>query len=271
MGRVQGKVALITGAARGMGRSHAITLATEGADIIALDICGPIRGVTYPATTSADLDETARLVADAGGRVVPLIADVRNREELRSKVDSAVTQLGGLDIVIANAGICIVAPWDSHADSAWADTVDINLTGAWNTASVAVPHLIERGGGSVVLVSSTAGLKGAPFMAAYVASKHGVTGLARALALELAQNNIRVNSVHPSAVDTPMSSDGSLVNAITAELDKNPRLAGTMTTILPTGQLDPSDVSNAVLYLSSGESRHVTALAMAVDAGVTHY
>jgi NAD(P)-dependent dehydrogenase (short-subunit alcohol dehydrogenase family) len=186
-------------------------------------------------------------------------------------VDSAVQELGGLDVVVANAGICIAEPWDTTSEEVWSDTIAVNLTGTWNTVMVAAPHLVSRGGGSVILISSAAGLKAQPFMVPYVASKHGVTGMARAFALELAVHKIRVNSIHPAGVDTPMTSGGELITEIRKGLDANPQLTGTMMNTLPIDRLDPIDISNAVLYLASEDSRYVTALAMAVDAGTTRH
>lgn len=269
-GRVQGKVVLITGAARGQGRSHAVRLAEEGADIIALDICAPIRNIGYPAATAEDLDETARLVAQTGRRVVVAKVDTRDAAALTAAVDSAVAELGGLDVVVANAGIVMMRAWNDVTPEIWQDTLDVNLTGTWNTVMASAQYLIDGGGGSIIMTSSAAGLKGTPFLTAYVASKHGVTGLARAFAHELAQHHVRVNSVHPTGVNTPMLHDDAAKDH-DGLFAANPRPVGMFTNSLPVEVVEPIDISNAVLFLASDESRYVTALAMTVDAGNTQY
>jgi SDR family mycofactocin-dependent oxidoreductase len=266
-GRVAGKVALVTGAARGQGRSHAVRLAGEGADLIAVDWCRGFPGMAYPASTPNDLAETARLVEESGRRVVTAAVDIRDREALRTAVDSAVGRLGRLDIVVANAGIAYIAAWDAHTPAMWDIVLGVNLTGAWNTAQLTAPHLIAAGGGSIVLVSSGAALKANPFMTAYVASKYGVNGLMHALAAELAIHHIRVNSVHPTVVDTPMC-EGTNGQAIEALLAGQPRLRGIFTNLLPVGAIQPSDVSHAVVYLASDEARYVTSQELGVDAGI---
>jgi SDR family mycofactocin-dependent oxidoreductase len=269
-GRVQGKVALITGAARGQGRAHAVRLAQEGADIIALDICAPIRGVPYPAATKEDLDETVRQVEALDRRVFSAIVDTRDVPGLKAAVDEGVAQLGRLDIVVGNAGICIMAPWDRVTPEIFQDTIDVNLTGTWNTVMATAPHLVGNGGGSIILTSSAAGLKGLPFLVPYVASKHAITGMTRAFAHELAKDNIRVNSLHPTGVRTPMG-EGDAVGAMGAAMEANPRIAGMFTNSLPIETTEPEDQANAVLFLASDESRYVTALAMTVDAGNTQF
>ncbi|GGM80895.1 3-ketoacyl-ACP reductase [Thermopolyspora flexuosa] len=267
MGRVAGKVALITGAARGQGRSHAVRLAQEGADVIAVDICGPIPNITYPHATPDDLAETVKQVEALDRRIVAVHADVRDRDALKQAIDTGVAELGRLDIVVANAGICIIKSWDEVTPEIWRDTIDINLTGVWNTVQLAAPHLIAAGGGSIIITSSAAGLKGLPFLAPYAASKHGLVGLMRVFAHELAQHNIRVNTVHPTGVRTPMGEGGGL----TELLAKNPRLGGMFTNSLPIEATEPEDISNAVLFLASDESRYVTAHTLTVDAGNTQY
>jgi SDR family mycofactocin-dependent oxidoreductase len=269
MGRVEGKVALVTGAARGQGRSHAVRLAAEGADIIAVDLCAPVRNVKYAAATRDDLAETVAEVKNAGRRIVSGVADTRDRAALDELVGRGVAELGRLDIIVANAGICIMDSWDAITPEVWQDTIDINLTGSWNTVMAGVPHIIKGGdGGSVIITSSAAGLKGLPFLTPYVASKHGLTGLARAFAQELAEHDIRVNSVHPTGVDTPM---GTGMGDIDKLLEKHPKLGGMFINSLPVEITEPADISNAVLFLASDESRCVTALAMTVDAGNTQY
>jgi SDR family mycofactocin-dependent oxidoreductase len=267
-GRVEGKVALITGAARGQGRSHAVRLAAEGANIIAVDICAPIPNVAYPPATPEDLEMTVKEVEAAGRRIVSAQVDTRDQAALRNAVDDGVAQLGRLNVIVANAGICIMSSWADVTPEIWRDTIDINLTGTWNTVMAGAPHLIRAGSGSVILISSAAGLKGLPFLTPYVASKHGITGLARAFAHELAEHNIRVNSVHPTGVNTPMGTGMADMTNLVAE---HPRLGGMLTNSLPVELTEPSDISSAVLFLASDESRYVTALAMTVDAGNTQY
>jgi SDR family mycofactocin-dependent oxidoreductase len=269
-GRVQGKVALITGAARGQGRAHAVRLAQEGADIIAIDICAPISNVPYPAATPEDLAETVRLVEAQDRRIVSRVVDTRDAEALAAAAEAGVAELGRLDVVVANAGICIMAPWDQVTPEIFRDTIDINLVGTWNTVMATAPHLVRNGGGSIILTSSAAGLKGLPFLVPYVASKHGVTGLARAFAHELAKDNIRVNSLHPTGVRTAMG-EGDGTAAIGPAMANNPRIAAMFTNSLPIETTEPEDQANAVLFLASDESRYVTALAMTVDAGNTQF
>lgn len=263
-GRVAGKVALITGAARGQGRSHAVRLAAEGADIIGVDLCGDVKAVPYPLASSADLDETVRLVTGTGARMVTAIVDVRDPEALTTAVDDGVDRLGRLDIAIANAGVCTVQRWDEVTPALWDTVLGINLTGAWNTCVAAIPHLVDAGGGSLILISSVAGLKGQPFLAPYVASKHGIVGVMRTLANELAARHIRVNTVHPTGVDTPM-----LVGlaGLTARIEASPDTGSVFLNSLPVDVMAPRDVSDAVLYLSSDESRYVTGHTMTIDAG----
>jgi len=268
MGRVEGKVAFITGAARGQGRSHAVRLAEEGADIIAVDLCGPVPGLQYSHATEEDLAETVRQVEALDRRIVARKADVRDRDAMKAALDEGVAELGKLDIVVANAGICIIAPWDEVTPEIWNETISTNLTGVFNTVQLTAAHLIAAGGGSIILTSSAAGLKGLPFLTPYVAAKHGVTGLARAFAHELAEYSIRVNSLHPTGVATAM---GEMGDAYPPLLEKHPRLGGMLANSLPVDVTQPRDQSNAVLFLASDESRYVTALALTVDAGNTQY
>jgi SDR family mycofactocin-dependent oxidoreductase len=262
--RVSGKVALITGAARGQGRSHAVRLAREGADIIALDLCADLESIPYPLGTGADLAETARLVEQAGGRVVTAQVDVRDSDAMAAVVIHGVERLGRLDIAVANAGVCTVQRWDEVTPQVWDTVVGINLTGAWNTCVASIPHLIEAGGGSLILISSVAGLKGQPFFAPYVAAKHGMVGVMRMLANELAVHHIRVNSVHPTGVDTPMLVG---LSGLTPRIEASPDVGSIFLNSLPVDVLDPDDVSDAVLHLASDESRFTTGLTLTVDAG----
>lgn len=265
-GRVAGKVAFITGAARGQGRSHAIRLAEEGADIIAVDICREYGTAGYPMASEADLAQTVKAVEALDRRIVAIQADVRDLTALRAAVDDGVAQLGQLDIVSANAGICTVQPWDEVSPAIWQDTLDTNLTGVWNTMVVSVPHLIAAGGGSIICTSSTAGIKGLPYFAPYVAAKHGVVGIAKSMANELAVHNIRVNTVHPTGVNTPMAQGLARLAAL---IERSPSLGPIFMNALPVEKLEPRDVSNTVLFLSSDEGRYVTGLEFTVDAGYT--
>ena len=265
-GRVEGKVAFITGAARGQGRSHAIRLAEEGADIIAVDICHDYPTVGYALATEADLAETVKAVEALDRRIVASQADVRDVTALKAAVDNGVAQLGRLDVVCANAGICTVQSWDEVTPAVWQDTLDTNLTGVWNTMVAAAPHLIAAGGGSIICTSSTAGIKGLPFLAPYVAAKHGVVGIARTMANELARYQIRVNTVHPTGVDTPMVAGlGGLDPLIERDANLGPIFMNT----LPVETVDARDISNAVLFLASDEARYVTGLEFTIDAGNT--
>jgi SDR family mycofactocin-dependent oxidoreductase len=269
-GRVAGKVAFITGAARGQGRSHAIRLAEEGADIVAVDICAPIRGVAYEAATEADLAETVKAVEALDRRIIASVVDTRDVAAMTQAAADGVAQLGKLDIVVGNAGICMMAPWNEVTPEMFKDTIDINVTGTWNTVVATAPHLIAAGGGSIILTSSVAGLKGLPFLIPYVASKHAVTGMTRSFAHELAMHNIRVNSVHPTGVETAMGG-GKLFEGAAAGIELNPRPLGMFTNSLPIEFTLPIDISNAVLFLASDEARYITALAMTVDAGNSQY
>jgi SDR family mycofactocin-dependent oxidoreductase len=263
---LNGKVALVTGAARGQGRSHAIGLAGDGADIIALDICGPIANLPYPSATSDELAETADAVKALGRQVVTLEIDVRDLDALRAGVDGAVEQLGRLDIAIANAGICIPSAWTDVKPEVWKDTIDINLTGTWNTVTVAGPHVVAAGGGSLILISSVAGVRAQPFLAPYVASKFGVTGLAQMLSLELAAQNVRVNSIHPTGVRSAMGSGNTGMHELIAA---NPKVGIVFQNALDVPFVEVEDVTNAIRFLVSDEARYITGLAMTVDAGTT--
>jgi SDR family mycofactocin-dependent oxidoreductase len=265
-GRVEGKVAFITGAARGQGRSHAVRLAEEGADIIAVDICHDYASGPYGVATEVDLAETVKAVEATGRRIVAAPADIRDRDRLRAVLDAGVTELGRLDVVCANAAICVGGTWDRVTETVWQDVIDTNLTGTWNTIVVSVPHLIAAGGGSIVCTGSTAALKGLPFLAPYVAAKHGLVGIAKAMANELGAQRIRVNTVHPAGVETPMLDVLGPLDALIAE---RPELGAIYTNALPVERISPADVSDAVLFLASDESRYVTGLALTVDAGNT--
>jgi SDR family mycofactocin-dependent oxidoreductase len=269
-GRVQGKVALITGAARGQGRAHAVRLAREGADIVAVDVAAPLPSVAYDSATPQDLAETAALVEGLDRRIVTARVDVRDLDALKGAVDDAVTELGRLDIVVANAGICVPAQWDEVTPKIFDDTISTNVTGVWNTVMAGAPHLVTAGGGSIILISSAAGLKVQPFMVPYTASKWAVRGMAKAFAAELGVHRIRVNSLHPTGVNTPMGT-GDMQAVLGRAMAGNPRLAPMFTNILPVEVTQPEDVADSVLFLASDESKYVTAHELAVDAGVTEF
>ncbi|NKX55918.1 mycofactocin-coupled SDR family oxidoreductase [Arthrobacter mobilis] len=269
-GRVAGKVAFITGAARGQGRSHAVRLAKEGADIIAVDICSEIPDVPYSPATSEDLKETVALVEALDRRIIATEVDVRDLDALRWTVDRAVAELGHLDIIVANAGVCIPAAWNAVTPQVFDETIEINVRGAWNTVMVGAPYLVEAGGGSVIIISSAAGLKVQPFMVPYTTSKFAVRGMAKAFAAELAKHHIRVNSVHPTGVNTAMMSEG-LLAALNPAIENDPRLGGMFTNLLPVDHTESEDISDTVLFLASDESKYMTAHELAPDAGVTEF
>jgi len=263
-GRLEGKVALISGAARGQGRSHAVRLAQEGADIIAFDVCKQLPTVGYPMATPEDLKETAKQVEDLDRRIIAREADVRDAAAVRALVEEGVSELGRLDIVSANAGIATFAPnaWSIEED-AWEEMLAVNLTGVWKTLKAAIPAMIDAGnGGSIVITSSTAGIKGMAGIAHYDSSKHGVVGLMRTLAIELAPHSIRVNTVHPTGVNTPM-----VVNEYMAQFLDEEGGGANIENLLPVELVEAVDISNAVLWLASDEARYVTGTCLPVDAG----
>jgi len=271
MGRVAGKVAFITGAARGQGRSHAVRLAQEGADIIAVDICEQVDTVPYPMATPDDLAGTVEEVERLGRRIVAVEADVRDHDGLRAAVDQGVAELGRLDIVAANAGISSMAPLAEMTERTWQDMIDINLTGVWLTAKVAIPHLKAAGGGSIIITSSVAGLKALQNIGHYAAAKHGVVGLMRTLALELAPYRIRVNSIHPTQVETPMVTNDATYRLFRPDMENPTRQdaaqVGEALNALPIPWVEPVDISNVVLFLASDEARYITGVTLPVDAG----
>ncbi|PKW16402.1 mycofactocin-coupled SDR family oxidoreductase [Saccharopolyspora spinosa] len=269
---LEGQVAFVTGAARGQGRSHAVRLAQEGADVIAVDICAQISSVEIPMATKEDLDETVRLVEAEGRRIAASVADVRDGVALTEAVRAGVAKLGRLDIVCANAGIYALT-LDEPTDVAerrrfWQDTIDVNLTGVWNTVEAAAPIMIEAGrGGAIILTASTAASKSAAnhslAMDAYTAAKHGVVGLMRNLAVDLASHSIRVNTVHPTGVHTPMVEN----EVVGRYMAVNPGFAKLVQNSLPVDAVDPVDISNAIVYLASDAARYVTGVQLPVDAG----
>lgn len=271
-----GKVALVTGAARGQGRSHAIRLAREGADIIAVDVPNAqFHGVPYALADAQDLADTVRQVEALDRRIVAEKVDIRDLAGLTDAVGRAVDQLGRLDIVVANAGIWSFGGGKAHEidPETWRDVIDVNLTGTWHTVKAAVPHVIAGGrGGAVVLISSAAGLKGFENIAHYVTAKHGMVGLMRTLALELAEYSIRVNSIHTTNVNTPMVMNDSIFRLFLPDVEQPTleqfRAASQGINALPEPWIEPDDVSNAVYFLVSDEGRYLTGVTLPVDAGV---
>jgi len=273
-GRVEGKVAFITGAAHGQGRSHAVRLAEEGADIIAIDVCKPIvANSPIPPATRAELAETVDLVKARGRRIFTAEVDVRDYDGLKAAVDAGVEELGRLDIIVANAGIGNGGDTlDQCSEHDWQEMIDINLSGVWKTVKAGVPHLIAGGrGGSIVLTSSVGGLKAYPHCGNYVAAKHGVVGIMRSFAVELGHQNIRVNTVHPTHVSTGMIMNEGTWKMFRPDLE-NPG-PDDMAPIcqlfhtLPIPWVDAVDISNAVLFLASDEARYITGVTLPVDAG----
>jgi (+)-trans-carveol dehydrogenase len=271
-GRVEGKVAFITGAARGQGRSHAIRLAQEGADIIAVDLCQQIDSVPYPMATPEDLAQTVKEVEALDRRIVASQADVRDYDALKTALDAGVAELGRLDIVSANAGIFSLGRMDEMAENAWQDMIDTNLTGVWHAAKAAIPHLKAGGrGGSIVITSSAAGLMGMENIGHYVSAKHGLVGLMRTLTLELAPFSIRVNSLHPTTVNTPMIQNPATYALFRPDLEHPTAddAAESFLTLnaLPVKWVEPVDISNALLFLASDEARYITGVTLPIDAG----
>lgn len=273
MGRVDGKVAFITGAARGQGRAHAVRLAQEGASIVGVDICGQIPGVPYSLATEEDLEETARLVERSGGRIVTSVADVRDAAALSAAVEEGLRAFDHINVLVANAGICSSegAAWEI-SDDTWQQMLDINLTGVWHTVKAVTPTILRSGlPGSIVLTSSFTGLKGEPHIAHYAAAKHGVTGLMRSLAHELGPHNVRVNSVHPGNTETGMIMNDFGFGLLRPDLKKVQRDdAGQVLkqlTLMNVDFIQPEDIANAVLFLASDEARFITGVTLPVDAG----
>jgi len=269
---MDGKVAFITGAARGQGRSHALRLAEEGAEIIAVDLCRPVETAPYELATADDLAETAKLVEELDRRIVAREADVRDLAQLQAVVQEGVSEFGHIDVVCANAGIAGSAPALEMDEGVWQEMIDINLTGVWKTIRAAVAPMVERRqGGAVIITSSVAGLAGFPNLSHYSAAKHGVVGLMRVLAQELAPYMIRVNTVNPTTVDTPMVNNDAIFRLFRPDLENPTRDDAAEALIglnaLPIPWVEARDVSNAVLWLASDEARYITGVALPVDAG----
>ena len=272
MGRLENKVAFITGAARGQGRSHAVRLAQEGADIIAIDLCGQVPSIGYPMSTPEDLEETVRLVEEQDRRIIARKADVRDEDAMKQVVEEGVAELGRLDIVVANAGVSGYGAAHELSASDWQDVIDINQTGVWKSCKVAVPHIMAHGeGGSIVIISSAAGLHAFASLAHYVTAKTGLIGLMRAMALELGPSSIRVNSIHPTQVDTPMLMNEFIYGLFCPDVENATRddLAPVSQAmhVMPVPWVDPVDISNAIVFLTSDEGRYITGVPLPVDLG----
>jgi (+)-trans-carveol dehydrogenase len=272
-GRLEGKVAFITGAARGQGRAHAVRMAQEGADIIAIDICKQIDSVQIPLSNPEDLAETADLVKNLDRRIFTAEVDTRDYDALKAAVDAGVEEFGRLDVIVANAGIGNGGQTlDKTAEPDWDDMIAVNLSGVWKTVKAGVPHILKGGnGGSIILTSSVGGLKAYPHTGHYVAAKHGVIGLMRTFAVELGAQNIRVNTVCPTNVNTPLFMNDGTMRLFRPDLE-NPgpddmKVVGQMMHTLPIGWVEPEDVANAVLFLASDEARYITGVALPVDGG----
>jgi SDR family mycofactocin-dependent oxidoreductase len=272
-GELAGKVALITGAARGQGRAHAVRLAEAGADLVAIDLAAPMSTVPYALATPEDLEQTEKLVLDLGRRIQIVRADVREQEPLDAAVAAAMAEFGRLDVVVANAGIISYGYTWETSDEQWRDVIDVNLTGVFHTVKAAVPAMLEAGnGGAIVLTSSVLGMRGTAGASSYVATKHAVVGLTKSLANELGPHRIRVNSVNPSNVATDMVLNPTTLGLFRPDLDAptpdDVKEAMTAMHPFPIPWVDPVDVSNAVLFLASDAARYVTGISMPIDAGL---
>lgn len=271
-GKLEGRVALVTGAARGQGRSHALRLAEEGADIVAVDLCSQVGTIEYPMSTPEDLKETVRLVEDLDRRIVATEADVRDYAALDAAVAQGVSALGRLDIVCANAGVVSLGMLHELSLDQWNDMIGINLTGVFHTLKSAIPHLIAGGrGGSITVTSTAVALRPVPGAGHYTASKHGVVGLVKTLALELAPHFIRVNAVHPTNCDTQMIQNPALRKAFLPDSENPTREESepvyTSLNALPIPWVQPRDISNAIAFLASDDARYITGIQLPVDAG----
>ena len=274
MGRLDGKVALITGAARGQGRAHAVRLAEEGADIVAADIAADIESVPYGMARADDLEKTVARVEGLGRRGFAVRADVRSQEDLDRAVERGISELGGIDVLVANAGINSLSPFWEMTEEMWRDMIDINLSGVWRSAKAVAPHMIERRQGAIVMTASQASFEPTALIAHYASAKHGVIGLMRNVALELAPYDVRCNAVAPGAIDTAMINNTRLYELFAgggAEPTREAAFESIRHYNLLNGRsmLPPEAVSNAVLWLASDEAEHVTGVALRVDAGHT--
>jgi SDR family mycofactocin-dependent oxidoreductase len=272
MGKLDGKVALITGGARGQGRSHALTFAREGANVVVCDVAEQIATAPYPLASERELHETARMVEDGGGKCLAVKADVRDGAAMGEVVRRSVSEFGKIDILVANAGIESFGASHELTDEAWDDMLAVNLTGAWKICRAVVPQMIERGSGVILITSSIAGLKGLANQAHYCAAKHGVVGLMRSMAVELAPHNVRVNTVHPSSVDTPIIKNRAMYTLFSGG-DPEATLeevtpAFRELNLMDTPWMEPEDISKAMLFLASDDARYITGTTFTVDAGL---
>ncbi|MBL7496654.1 mycofactocin-coupled SDR family oxidoreductase [Frankia sp. CNm7] len=271
MGLLEGQVALVTGGARGQGRAHAIACAQQGADVVLVDVSGKAADVDYGLATAEDMAETVRLVEELGRRALAFDCDVRSQEQLDEAVEGALAELGRIDILIANAGIWSRGKFWDLTEESWNEMISINLSGVWRAAKAVAPHMIERGSGSIVIISSVNGIEPGPFYAHYIAAKHGVIGLMKAVALELAPHGIRCNAICPGAIDTPMTNNQPGWN-IFAGHDH-----GTEADMIAGGYhygalrgttfLKPEVIANAAVYLNSPQAAPITGVVLPVDAG----
>lgn len=275
MGVLEGKVAFVTGAARGQGRSHAVRFAQEGADVIAVDLCAPVAAAPYPMATSEDLDETAELVKAEGRRVFTRIVDVRNPSALNQAADDGQNELGVVDVVVANAGIATAGENIMNCpQEVWQEVIDINLTGVFNTIRAGAREMVARAsGGSIILISSIMGLRAVGGIPAYTTAKHGLVGLMRTAAHEFAPYQIRCNSVHPTNVRTPMILHEALFASVRPDLEhpteEDAAVGLGMLNLMPLPWVQPSDITDAVLWLASDASKYVTGVTLPVDLGAT--
>jgi SDR family mycofactocin-dependent oxidoreductase len=271
MGLLEGKVALVTGGARGQGRAHALVSAREGADVIVVDIADQMATVPYAMARPGDLDETVRQVEALGRRAISMAADVRSSEELDAAVAQGVAEFGKIDILIANAGIWTQAPFWELTDAQWDETIAVNLTGVWRSAKAIAPHMMQRGSGSIVMISSNAGLDTGREYAHYVASKHGVIGLMKNVAMELAPYGIRCNAICPGAINSPMTNNPHAWNRLAGHEGGNEsdflKGGSYYSALKGTSFMPPEVIANAALYLNSDLASTVTGVALPVDAG----
>jgi SDR family mycofactocin-dependent oxidoreductase len=263
-GSFEGRVALVTGAARGQGRSHALALAAAGADLVLCDVAAQLQTVPYPLAQETDLEETAAAVRATGRRCLPVVVDVRDVGEMERAASRAAAELGTVDILCSNAGVISFGSSWQLSEQQWNEVVDTNLKGSWSACRAVIPGMLERGRGAIVLTASAAAFHAYGGMAHYVASKHGVVGLMRTLALELAPHGIRVNAVVPGGVRTVMGTN----DAMQGQLALDPEASRALTALLDTDVVEPEDVTAAVVWLASDAARYVTGVALPVDAGV---
>jgi (+)-trans-carveol dehydrogenase len=273
MGRLDGKVAFITGAARGQGRAHAVVMAREGAQIIATDICGQVEGIQYQMGTQEDLDETVALVEALDQRCIAIKADARNGEEIRAAAAQGAAELGGIDIGVINHGIVMAGTWDTISDDDWDTMIATNLSAVWRGATAVIPHLIARGGGSLSLTASAAGMRSFYGLPSYVTAKHGVVGMAKALAVELGPQWIRVNALCPGNVDTPMFHNPyvhDMYNGGPGGTKESAMFPAQASHLLPLPWFEAEAIANGAVYLASDDGKYVTGTAFAIDAGMTN-